>query len=127
MKDQSAKIEWRFITKNQKRLDKAEGLARIILADLHDSSILAIEKYPKYKNSYSIRIHTHLPTRDFNTAVLQCLRLSSKICRGWSVYYDEEARSFGLLFNKPDGCRTGKIPYNVITWIFCEINFELIE
>lgn len=117
-------ITWTFFTQNQNNKEKAQKVAQLLLAQMPDSELVALEKYWKIKNSYNFTISTNLGEDDFDTAVLKCLKLSSKICGRWQVWYNEEWEKFGMDFNKTKRSSFGRIEFNVITTIFAEIDFE---
>jgi len=104
-----------IVDENQKIKIKAERLSELIKSELSDDwTILIIDKYNKFKNSYKIKIK--------KTAIENCqdrinnlaISLTDKLVSPWLLYCYKEENSIELIYNKNESTRDRKIEFNVI-------------
>ena len=81
--------------------------------------VQSVEPYPKFEASYKIDLAC---TLEHNVhAILEGIRLTDKIASPWSVYYDDEADTAELIFNKTGHTQYRHPAFEVIRWAHWQV------
>jgi hypothetical protein len=110
-------LEWHFITENQKSKDKAKQLADLLIQAVSYNTITsAISKYDKFEDSYSIKLTTCVEDiGEDDKLILLLLRLTSSVCKPWTIDFKEPIELFEMLFCKQIESKFSNQSFNVIS------------
>jgi len=108
-----------IITKNQKNVDKAKKLAKLIDSTLGDDLTYEINKYNKFSDSFKIEFSGKVKNESL---ISQAVELTDRLSSPWLIYYDRNEDTANLIFNKSDHSNFRKPEFNVIEWSSFEID-----
>lgn len=104
-----------LVTEHQTHRAGAEQLAAMLQQTLGPAcSIHSIAPYPKFDQSFKLELEVNLDTTQ-NT-VLQGIVQTDTIVSPWSVYYDTDANTAEMIFNKDQNSRFRQPEFTVIRW-----------
>ena len=108
-----------IVTENQRRVQKAEELAALMVDHLPDIHNFHLERYDKFPNSYRIELEGSFSSTDNGIHIL--IQIADSICSNWTVMYDRDQQTIELIFNKSESSQFEKEEFNVIRWAHFQV------
>jgi len=106
-----------FITINQKELNEASNLAKLIRNELGvDWQISSIEFYYKFEQSFKIDLDFIIKEEDIRIINNWGIYVTDKIVSPWLVYYDDTENKIELIFNANQNSKIKHKEFNILKW-----------
>lgn len=108
-----------IVTENQKRVQKAETLAALLVDYLPNIRNFHLEKYSKFPNSYRIELEGDFT--DSTKLVSESIEITDSMASPWLVFYDRDSGNIELIFNKTESSRFEHNEFHVIRWAHFQV------